>query len=172
MNREDLVAVAARLFSVYLAVTAIFFLASLVSMNYHEAGTVPLASIIAAAIVAFIVCALLWFFPLSIARRLLPAMRDSESGIPIGLSNVLSIGLTLLGVWLLAQSVPDVIYWSIYWKFAHASGDPSMALQAPEIARMVSAGARLVIAILLIVGSARLQHMLHRLRFGAAADGF
>lgn len=38
MNREDLVAVAARLFSVYLAVTAIFFLASSVSMNYHEAG--------------------------------------------------------------------------------------------------------------------------------------
>lgn len=172
MNREDLVAVAARLFSVYLAVTAIFFLASSVSMNYHETGTVPLASIIAAAIVAFIVSALLWFFPLSIARRLLPAMGDSKSGKPIGSSNALGIGLTLLGVWLLAQSVPDVIYWSIYWKIAHASGDPNMALQAPEIARMVSAGARLVIAILLIVGSARLQNMLHRLRFGAAADGF
>jgi hypothetical protein len=172
MTREDLVAVATRLFAMYLAVSGLYFAATSVSLNYHESGTVPVTTVIFAALVPFVISAGLWFFPLSVARKLLPVMRDSEPSHPIGSSNALKIGLTLIGVWLLAQSIPEVIYWAIYWSRINSSDDPNMSLMVPDIARLALAGARLVISVLLIVGAARLNNVLLRLRFGSAADGF
>lgn len=172
MNREELVAVASRLFAVYLAISGIYLVATSIALNHEEAGTVPTALVFVAAVLPMMVAVALWLFPLTIARKLLPAMKDSESGQPIGSSNALGIGLTLMGVWLLAQSVPDAVYWTIFWSQTRTAGDPSMSLAATDVARMASAGARLLIGMLLVVGSARLNHILLRLRFGSLADGF
>jgi hypothetical protein len=172
VNREELVAVASRLFAVYLAITGIYLVATSIALNHEESGTVPTALVFFAAIVPMVAAVALWLFPLTIARKLLPAMKDSQSGQPIGSSNALKIGLTLMGVWLLAQSVPDVIYWTILWSQTRTVGDPNLSLMATDVARMASAGARLLIGMLLVVGSARLNHILLKLRFGSMADEF
>ena len=170
MNREDLVAVASRLFAVYLVISGIHLTASSIALNYHQSGTVPATLVFVTAVVPLVVAVALWLFPLSIARNLLPAADDSEAGQPIGSSNAIEIGLTLMGVWLLAQSIPDAIYWAIYWSRTHGVGDPGMPLTASDIARMASAGIRFLIGIVLIVGAARLNRVLIKLRFGTAAD--
>lgn len=58
--------------------------------------------------IILLTCALLWIFPLFIAKRILPISASFNSQTP-EFENWFSVGCTLIGVWLLATALPSLL---------------------------------------------------------------
>jgi hypothetical protein len=104
VSPHQAVAVAVRIFAVWLATyltrTSPFFA---VSFNGHDSSDIVLATAVITA-VGFGVAAALWFFPLAIARKLLPPAAAAPA--PAQPPEVwLSMGCALIGLWMLASSI-------------------------------------------------------------------
>jgi hypothetical protein len=171
VNREDIVALAARLFAIYLLVVGAQFVASSISLNFLEAGLVPLYTISAVVVLLLMVSFVLWVFPLSVARKLLPAMRDRAAGETLNSSTVLGLGLTLFGVWLFAHALNDLVYWGTFWIKNRAVGGFLENASPGEYAHMCSAAFRFLLSLFLMLGSNGIRHVLFRLRYGPGTGG-
>lgn len=172
MNREDLVGLAARVFAIYLLVVGVQFVSSSISLNYMEAGLVPVYAISLAVVFILLVSAVLWVFPLSIARKLLPTTRDRDAGDSLNSSTALGLGLTLFGIWLFAHALNDLVYWAFYWTKTREVGGTLENVSPGEYAQMASASFRFLLSLVLIAGSRGIKRAILRLRFGDRADGF
>ena len=172
MSREDWVAIAVRLFAIFLLVTLARQLPSLVAVTDEEYAALAPVYVGTAVVLlsGLILCAFLWFFPLTIARKLLPVMKEPHTASTVGPSSAMSLGITLLGVWMLTTAVPDAAYW-----ITVAVVNRRMALQYPvdfvphtaqDIAGMVSTAVQLVIALGMILGSTGIRGMIERYRRG------
>ena len=116
------------------------------------------------------VCAALWFFPLTIARKLLPAMREPRSETAMSGSVALSVGLTLLGVWVLAYALPDALYWATLFLLSRQVGAAYVPWGYEQIASVVTTVAELALAAWLIFGSSGIKRLILRYRHGPLAD--
>ena len=169
MSREDLIAVAARLFAVFLLVTTARTVPSAIAL-LGQGGQPPvlLVGLVTASSVA--VCALLWFFPLTIARKLLPAMSEPRSEAAMSGPVALSVGLTLVGVWVLAYALPDAIYWSTWAIATRRAGSAYVEWGPEQIASIATTVAELVLAAWLVFGSSGIKRLILRYRNGPSED--
>ena len=165
MSREDIIAVAVRLFAIY--------------MLFNILNTIPVATqllssqkgswtgiYIAILVGAGLICAFLWFFPLSIARKLLPVMREPRSEQALGAPVALSLGLTLIGVWLLATALVDASYWlTLIIRSKQMNGVP-VEWTPQQVASMVADFTRLFLSVWLIFGTAGIRRLIYKLRYG------
>ena len=170
MSREDLVAVASRLFAVFLLVTIARSFPSAAALLSQEGDRPSLALVAVVLIAGIALCAILWFFPLTVARKLLPVMKEPRSEASIGPGSALSVGLTLLGVWVLAYAIPDAIYWITRFLLIRRMHVEHYAWGPDEIASVVTTIAELVLAVWLVFGSSGIKRLIHRYRYGAPAD--
>ena len=170
MSREDWIAIASRLFAVFLAVTVARYIPSAFALIGQE-GPQPSFILIAAVITAsFAICALLWFFPLTVARKLLPVMKEPRSESRMDESTTLSVGLTVLGFWVLAYAVPDILYW-ITLIYSIRSMDAMSYMWTPEqTASVVTTVAEIAFGLWLVLGSSGIKRGLFRLRYGTAQN--
>ncbi len=115
---------------------------------------------------AGLLCAFLWFFPLSIARKLLPVMREPRSDQVIGAPAALSIGLTLIGVWYLASALVEVSYWlTLFFQSKQMSG-LSIEWTRKQIASIVATVTRLLLSVWLIFGATGIRRLIYKFRYG------
>src|SRR5690606_34094451 len=112
------------------------------------------------------VCAILWFFPLTVARKLLPAMSEPRSETSMSGSVALSVGLTLLGVWVLAYALPDAIYWATIFLLTRGPEFGHFEWGHQQIASVVTTAAELALAIWLVFGSSGIKRLILRYRHG------
>jgi divalent metal cation (Fe/Co/Zn/Cd) transporter len=170
MGREDLVAVASRIFAVFLLVTIARSFPSAIQLLGQEGSQPPL--VLAGLVLAssIIVCALLWFFPLTIARKLLPVMHEPRSETAMSGSVALSVGLTLLGMWVVAQALPDALYWTTLFFLTRQAGAAYFEWGYEQIAGIVSTVAELALAAWLIFGSSGIKRLVLRYRHGPVED--
>jgi hypothetical protein len=105
MSREDIVAVTVRLFAVYMVFAILETIPGAMALLSDQDGSAWVGPYVLVTLVMGLVCAFLWFFPLSIARRLLPSMTEARSEQVIGAPVALSLGVTLIGIWFLATSL-------------------------------------------------------------------
>lgn len=166
MSREDLIAVAARIFAVFLLITIARSVPSaiaLVGQDGPRPSLVLVGLVLASSLAA---CAVLWFFPLTIARKLLPAMREPRSEAAMSGSVALSVGLTLLGIWVLAYALPDTIYWTTLFLLTRRAGSPYFEWGPEQIASIATTVAELVLAAWLVFGSSGIKRLILRYRNG------
>ena len=169
MSREDYVAIGARLFAVYVGVKTI--LATPTSIQALSSGDgMTWAWLYALALfVAIAVCVFLWFFPPTVARKLLPVMKEPRSENSIDASVGLSLGLTLLGVWFLAQGILDALYWLLLvfqTKKLTQNQNYGFDWQPDQVASMAVTVLELVIAAWLILGSTGVRRLIYKFRYG------
>jgi hypothetical protein len=172
VNREDIVAVAARLFAIYLVVLALQFVVSSVSLNYQEAGTVSTLLVVAVTVTVAAIAAYLWLFPLTVARGLLPVMKDRDDSQPLTMSIAFGLGLALLGVWLFCRSLTDLVYFSALWAMTNASDGSIVNIGPGQYAALASAVVRFALSIFLMFGSSGIRRSFLRLRYGNSGGGF
>lgn len=108
LTPHQTLAVAIRLFALLLALYVGrellgYYLAGRDSDDAHPAIIVAVVSI-----VAVVVFAVLWFFPRSIARGLLPLSSDRPAE-PSTPDTWLAVGSSLIGLWLMASAVPALM---------------------------------------------------------------
>jgi hypothetical protein len=117
MSPHQTIAVAVRLFAIWLF---LYFVRDTLSFFYDpqahsRPGAVALA--ISVILLSGLVASALWFFPLTVARKLLAAPA-SESAPPANPDDWLAAGCALLGLWVLSLAVPtfirDALMWYLY----------------------------------------------------------
>ena len=174
MSREDVVAIGARLLAVYLAMMASRGVVDFVRLATDGGDMTLLVMQAMFLILHLLVATGLWFFPLTVARALLPAMSEPRSESGIGPSLALSLGMTLMGVWFLASSLKDAGYWLGFYLSLKANpidgfSDMSVFRRPDNVASIVMSAVQFVIGLLLVLGAGGLQRLFYRMRYGKDA---
>jgi len=167
VSREDFVAIASRLFAIYLLYSTIRSTPAALQMLSQPDGTEWLA-LYAGLIAGFLLfIAFLWFFPLTIARKLLPVMREPRSETALDSSTALSVGITLIGMWWLATAIADASYWIALVIRIVQTAPPGFEWSHEQIANIAATAVELVIALTLVLGSNGVKALIYRYRYGS-----
>lgn len=106
MTPHQAIAVAVRVFAVWLAVSAMRSVSASFFGSHAETYGLMVAGVIA--ILTFLTALLLWFFPLTISKKLLSSHAAAPA--PAETSDAwLAMGCALIGLWLLASAIPSVV---------------------------------------------------------------
>lgn len=168
MSREDYVAIAVRLVAVYIAMNTVQRIPEAVSLVQNEPDPAWTGFYALLILASLGVCAFLWFFPLTVARKLLPVMKEPRSENAIDAAVGLSLGLTLIGVWFMAQGAIEAVYWInlILWT-KHVTTPEDFHWWSPEkIAAVTAMVFELVAGIGLVLGNTGLRRLIYKLRYG------
>lgn len=170
MTSTQFVALGVRLFCIWFAIYLLDAMTSYwvaVSQQPHN-GTVVAAVIAAQAVFAAVVV-LLWLFPLTVARKLLPR---AALGQPVSLpphEQIERAGFCLLGLWLLTRSIPSLVFETIVSHLYTRPGS-TLELRPQDYASIGGNLVELAIALWLLLGARGLRGILHWARtFGSEA---
>ena len=166
MSREDFVAVASRLFSIYLLFNIIRNVPGALQLFSQDQGAAWAGLFVLVLVIGLVVCAFLWFFPLTVARKLLPVMREPRSETSIDSSVALSLGLTLIGAWILAYALVDSVYWLTLLIRTKQIDTTNFEWSHEQISGMVATVAELVISLWLIFGNSGIKRLIYKFRYG------
>lgn len=165
MSREDIVAVASRLFALFLVATCIRNVADALSSSQSFGEVVAVLLVTSLPLLA--IAALLWFFPLTIANRLLPVMKTPPPFVDPTSRSALELGLTLIGFWLLSRAMADLVYWAVLiLQFKRASQPFDLSME--QVASFAATIADGVLGLWLMLGNRGLIEVLRRMRYGNA----
>lgn len=168
VSREDVVAIASRLFALFLLVTSIRLGATLAAASDSFSSLWTFASFLAAIYVPIVaIAALLWFFPLTVARKLLPVMREPRPPVQPGSSTALELSLTAIGFWVLSTAITDAVYWSALLVQVHNALIP-VQLEASQKASIAATIAELAIGAWCVFGSRGLTNLVTRIRYAGS----
>lgn len=166
MSREDVIAVAVRLFAIHLLFGILHQIPAAADMMLVD-DDLRWGLLFGVTLVAgFALCAFLWVFPLTIARRLLPAMREPRSERSIDAGLAMTLGITLMGFWFLANALLDAIYWLVFVVQAKRQGLESFHLTPDRWAGYATTVAQFVLALVLLLGASGIRNLIERLRHG------
>jgi hypothetical protein len=127
MTPQQLLGIGIRLFALWLLLSSFPFLVTvpdnLAASSLETDGARALSLTLGAAHV--LVAALLWFFPMLVAHKLIPKTRHQDY-LQANALELARVGSGLLGLWLAAKSLPDIV-WFIFRTFLHASTGANFA---------------------------------------------
>ena len=152
MSPHQTIAVAARLFAAWLAAYSfqdiVTFYFEAASRSYSYALPIAITAVIVAAGLVLV----LWFFPQTVARKLLvsPVSDSTPSGSP---ETWLAVGCTLIGLWVLTSAVPALIRRLLFLHFADAG------YQDATTVWLLYYSAEIAIALWLILGTKGIKRL-------------
>ena len=166
-SREDYLAVGIRLFAIWLIFVSMQQLA--VVADQFQAGNInspALTGYVLTAALVVVTTLWLWLFPLSIARKFLPVMSEPRSEQGMGADVALTVGITLIGLWALADAVTD----SVYYVALHLHAGEYAAVGPDYTPYYWMTGAKIILALLLMFGANGIKTMLVRFRYAGARN--
>jgi len=146
MSPHQAVAVAVRVLAVWLAIYVVRTIPAFFVEGRGDASGLLAAAIVA--LLSFVLALLLWFFPLTIARKLLssPASDPAPTSSP---DLWLAMGCALIGLWLLASSVPALVRDALVLYYAGSHYDDTTAVRHWIVYNLL----QIVIALWLVFGA-------------------
>ena len=110
-------------------------------------------------------CAVLWFYPRTIAEKLLPSASTAEQArSPVAMVEWQTLGVICIGIWALSKAIPDAIYWMTYYSMSFGADGDAFYLDAAQKARVASTVAELGIGLWLVFGARGFAAFLFKLR--------
>lgn len=163
MTSKQFVALGVRLFCVWLAIYLMtgmmgFWIA--VSRQPHN-GTASAILLAAIAVFALIVI-LLWLFPLTVARKLLPRSAQGQLVALPPHEQIERAGFCLMGLWLLTHAVPGLVFDAVVTRLYHADGE--LELRPQDYAAVAEHLVELALALWLLFGARGLRRLLDWMR--------
>lgn len=142
---------AVRLFAICLMVYGVFNVAALITSFYYSSEfgrfsmrSLPLLLVIVA--LPMLISILLWFFPLTVAHKLLG--NEERVFEPISPVNILTILIASIGLFFLYLSLMDSVYWFTSYNFLSAMS-PTFSFGPEDKAQIVSTAVELAFALIL-----------------------
>lgn len=102
MSPHQILAVAIRVVVLWLFLNFMFVIGSSISNSLQKGSEVSISWAFVV-LVLIVVCYLVWMFPLTIARKILPTESDAAPH-PSNLNSWFSLGCVLIGVWLVCKA--------------------------------------------------------------------
>ncbi len=169
MTHAQIVGLGVRLFAVWLAVYLMRHVPGLWSFNVRDFEDPGAATaVIVVAVVMALIALLLWIFPLSVARKLVPKTAlDQPTTLPV--EQVQSVGFALLGLWVLTRAIPQVFFYAVM--IYHANRPQSaFALEPRNYASMAYTFVELALGIWLVLGAKGLRGVLRWARTAGTSE--
>ena len=166
MSREDMIAVATRLFAIYLLFNILHQVPSAASMAFADDARFWPVVFGASLLAGFMLCALLWTFPLTIARRLLPVMRTPPTSLALDSRMAMTVGISLMGLWFLAGAILDATYWGMVWIYAKRLDHGPLHFTHDQWAGIAVTVIEFAIALVLLLGANGIRAVIETLRHG------
>ncbi|VAX09329.1 hypothetical protein MNBD_GAMMA26-2558 [hydrothermal vent metagenome] len=165
MNRKEVVAIAVRLFSIALAIYGLNNLPGMVMYFDREEFQNAAYVFTGVSSLTFIVAILLWFFPYTVASKILPNENPEKQAYSWNREEALTCGFIILGVYFLYYVISDAIYWLYISNYSLSFEDLPVELNADQLARIYATIVEFVITILLIFGSRGIANIILKLRY-------
>ncbi len=165
MNKEEIVAIAVRLFAVALGVNVLNSMPGMF-MYFNDEVFREAAYLFSGSLTLIVLISiLLWMFPLTVAKKIIP-----KSGTDAKIENwsyegILACGFIVMGVCFLYFVISDSVYWFSVWKFSVSFEGVQRELTPDQIAGIYATVAEFVISVFLILGSRGISNMLLSLRY-------
>lgn len=168
MTNAQIVGLGVRLFSIWLALYVVSILPSMWSFVGRDLKSSSGAAIVVLLVIAMAVVALLlWMFPLTVARKLIPrSALDQPTPLPI--EQVQSVGFSLLGLWCLSGAIPSLFWWGVTL-YHSTRPEPRLALEPANYAALAQTIAELLIGVWLLFGARGLLGILRWARSAGTA---
>ena len=113
---------------------------------------------------------MLWQYPEKVSGAQAPSTTDEG---PLTASQVLVIGITLLGLYLFVYGILDLLRVEssevIVHRLADQSGVPASGATPELVVERLIYGAQIIIGMLMVVGRRRMSHLLFKAKYGAVA---
>ena len=132
MTPQQLIGLAVRFFSVWLAITSIAYFSSIPQALKNaplETGA-AIAAAYGLGIAYLVGASLLWFFPMVLAHKLLPRTQY-ENRLSFQAHELAQVGCALVGLWLLSQALPSLV-WVLLRSFLFIGSGSTFSALTPE----------------------------------------
>lgn len=150
-----------RLFSISLFVIIIRDLPRFI-ITLNESQEPVLYAAYAVILFLFIISAVLWLFPLTLANKLLPKENEAEK-VYWENDSILSIGFILMGVFLLYKTLSDLTYWGFV--MLHSIGNNTqIELSATDKISIYVTFIEVSLSLFLIFGSQGISNLIMKFR--------
>ena len=160
MTPHQVLAVSVRLFAIWLLLYAISTVAGSYLEAHRHSETNALVPLFLGVGAIVCICALLWFFPLFIARKILPSSTVNEAG-PPAFESWFSVGCSMIGVWVLAKAIPALVSYVLV-NYLGKKFWPDSFVTNPEWGLLVSFNVfQLAVGIWLFMGARGLRKVLN-----------
>jgi hypothetical protein len=169
LSKEDIVAIASRIFAIYVVIMAVQSIGALLKMRHAmEMNITDVVPFLLMCALPLLLAVLLWFFPLSIARKLLPVLRDPRPPLSAARQDVEDTVVFVLGLWVLAIATVDIVYWLVFVFRIQNTEAASVPLIPDQVAAIWATVAQTAIGLWLVFGARGLLGALRRLRYAGA----
>jgi hypothetical protein len=105
---------------------------------------------------------LLWFFPAKVTNRIVSG--DKLSGDRFGVREFERVALTILGAWLVAYGVADLIYDVTSVIVTQRDFPQQRGAFVPHMPRIFASAAKVIIGISLVIGAKGIARIIDRVR--------
>jgi hypothetical protein len=170
LKPQHIVATTLRILAIVWLVYALTRVHGIFAYAASNSGIKANLSVIAlVTILQLVACAVLWFFPMTLAAKFLPASVPGESNPePPRLVDWQTLGMACIGLWGLIDSIPSLVFWTTFATLNR--GDEFHDGFTPhEKASVVSAVAEFALSLWLVFGAKGFAAFLFRIRMGGIA---
>lgn len=165
MTKEQIVGLAVRLFAVFLVIYVVRHASALIPLldesSRYRVGAIYLTFIVLLPLAA---AALLWRLPLTVAAALIPKVSTKKGPKPISSADVEPVAFAILGIWVLATAVTDVVYWTTFVYLLNSASTEKLIFDPQDLANIVATAIELAIGLWLLFGSRTTIEFLRRAR--------
>ena len=161
MTAAQIVGLGVRLFAIWLVVSVLRHLPGMWQFNASGAAASDGSTNVVVGVVAVLILALaagLWFFPLTVASKLIPRSSKTDH-LQLPVDQAQSVGFSLLGLWVLTNAVPDSFYW-LFMTYQASRPNSMLELRANEYLYMVTTAVEVILGIWLLFGARGLRGLM------------
>ena len=168
MTKEQVLGLAVKLFAIFLMVYGLRTITIVIQVADSASGFSGVWWIAGGYLLIFsCIALLLWFFPVTVSRKLLPKDDRKPGESDISLKDIDIVAYSILGVWLLATTIPEVIYWILVLStMEHKGLLPFMSHS--RIASVIATVIQFGIGVWLLIGAKGLRGLIRKLRYAGS----
>ncbi len=168
MKVHELTAIGLRIFAIVLFLYTLRQFVGVASYLGNASDEFPTASgyyLSATILVPFIVAVLVWLFPLSLAKSIVPNM-EHQPLVALSQSELYIAAITLLGIYVLSYAVPDFIFWLTRFYIASTMRKEGIEFErgSEPTSHFVSTIVELAIGVWLVLGSKGILRVIKKTR--------
>lgn len=106
----------------------------------------------------------MWFFPLTVATKLIPNVKPEESA-AFGAGGIEVVAFSIMGLWVLTTAIRDIFFWITFAYRVKNVGLGISELSPEDVGNIVATVVELVIGFWLLFGSKGLLGIIRRVRY-------
>lgn len=169
MTSRQFVALGVRLFCVWLAIYILRYAPAFWLLEKQSSTTADPVPLVIGTLLLVAIAVALWLFPLTVARKLLPrSALDQPISLPAH-EQIERAGFCLLGLWLLMQAVPSLVFEGVVF-YLYTRPGSGLGLSPRQYAALARALVELGLAIWLLFGAKGLLGVLRWARTAGSGN--